>query len=223
VADDPLEFSRCLGLASSSLENVTGHIPDPEVVRAGRLGLGRKPSKERERLVVAAEVRKGGSPDDRRFCPNLVGNSSTQNLLDERDGLLWRSERAVRVRDQMILVDSTGHPSIRLELGQGLPVAFILVMSDPKDLTDRARTRGQSLCLRRGLYGGFRPISRESTHRFFEQFDGFIGAPSAGRGPDIVHHVTRKGTMDARTPDDGPLPSRPMTSATWASAHEKRG
>lgn len=223
MADDPLEFSRCLSLASCSLENVTCHVPDPEVVRAGRLGLGGKPSKERERLVVAAEVRKGGSPDDRRFCPNLVGNPSTQNFLDERDGLLWRSERTVGVRDQMILVDSTGNPSIGLELGQGLPIAFILIMSDPKDLTDRARTRGQSLCLGRGLYGGFRPISRESTHRFFEQFDGLIGAPSAGRGPDIVHHVTGKGAMDARTPGDGPLPSRPMTSATWASAHEKRG
>jgi hypothetical protein len=223
VADDPLEFSRCLGLASCSLENVTCHVPDPEVVRAGRLGLGGKPSKERERLVVAAEVRKCGSPDDRRFCPNLVGNSSTQNFLDERDGLLWRSERTVGVRDQMILVDSTGYPSIRLELGQGLPIAFILVMSNPKDLADRARTRGQTLCLRGGLDGGFRPISRESTHRFFEQFDGLIGAPSASRGPDIVHHVTRKGAMDPRTPGDGPLPSRPMTSATWASAHETRG
>lgn len=223
MADDPLEFPRCLGLSSCSFENVTGHVPDPEVARAGRLGLGGKPSKERERLVVAAEVREGGSPDDRRFCPNLVGDSSTQDFLDERDGLLWRSERTVGVRDQMILVDPTGHPPIRLELAQGLSIPFILVMSDPKHLADRARTRGQRLCLRRGLYGGFRPISRESAHRFFEQFDGLIGAPSAGRGPDIVHHLTGKGSMDPRTPGDGGLPSRPMTSATWASAHETRG
>jgi hypothetical protein len=93
----------------------------------------------------------------------------------------------------MVLVGTTGHSPIGLELTQRLAVTLGPVQSDAKDLSDCSGPGGYRLCPGRGRRSRRRSAFLELTNRLLEERDGLVGAAPGRRGPDLFEDPAGQG------------------------------
>lgn len=192
MSDDLPKLPNGVPWPPGALQDVSQHIPNPEVVWLRHLGVRREATQERESLVEPLKVREGGTRDDGRLRTNLFRKAAPENRPSRLDRLLGAPDGPLAVGDQVILIQPAGEPAVRLELAQGVAKPLQTVERDSENLPGGGSPRRSALRLLPRSNRVIEAILPERFHRSADEREGAIRPSRASGCLELLGNASRQ-------------------------------